>query len=97
MSTQLSGDSPQLKIANELRRGYEEKDLSVLVKHLHKDFRRFTYPKSIGQPERNKEEWLKHVAGVMDFATALEVGYTSYLLLSLLAKYVSRRRPLIPS
>ena len=69
----LPGDSPQIKLVNEWTRGVKELNLDILGKHLHKDFRRFVYPRSIGQAEQNKEEWLELLAVVKNFATTVEV------------------------
>lgn len=74
MSSLEDSDSPQLKLVNEWSRGFPEKNLDVIGKHLHKDFRRFTYPRSIGQPEQTKDEWLTHFAGVIKFSTGFKVG-----------------------
>ena len=51
--------------------------MDVLGKHLHKDFRRSVYPRSLGLPQQNNEEWLKEVGGVMGFATGFNVGQTA--------------------
>jgi hypothetical protein len=55
----LSLQSLQIKLVLEYVRGVTEKNLDTLEKCLHKNFRRTIYPKSIGEPTQNKEEFLK--------------------------------------
>lgn len=71
-----NSDSPQIKLFNEFNRGFKEKNLDLIAEHLHKDFRRCTYPRSLNKPEQNREEWLKHFSGIIAFATEFDVGYT---------------------
>ena len=68
-------DSPQIQLFNEFNRGFKERSVDLLGKPLHKDFRRCTYPRSLNQPEQNKEEWLKHFGGIIAFTTGFEVGH----------------------
>jgi len=81
MPFQLPSDvdisSPQIKLINEWNQGFEEMNLDILRKHLHKDFRRSSYPRSLGLPAQNNEEWLKEIGGVMEFATGYNVGHTA--------------------
>jgi len=51
-------------------------NVEIIGKYLHKDFRRTVYPRSIGQPEQNKEEWLKELSVGFAFATGFDVGHT---------------------
>ena len=73
MAALIPGDSPQIKLVNEWNQGFRELNLDIIKKYLHKDFRRFVYPRSIGQAEQNKEEWLEFLAVVKNFATGIEV------------------------
>jgi hypothetical protein len=68
--------SPQIKLINDWYDGLSEMNVEIIGKHLHKDYRRSIYPRSIGQPEQNKEEALKEASGVFGFATGLNVGHT---------------------
>jgi len=73
MADAVNSDSPQVKIMREWGRGFVERDLDLLEKHLHKDFRHFTYPQSLGISEETREEWLKHIAGVIGLWTDNQV------------------------
>ena len=79
MANQLPADvnlnSPQIQLINEWHEGFKELNVDILAKCLHKDFHRVVYPRSIGQPEQNKEEWIRDITGIMGFATGFEVGY----------------------
>lgn len=37
------------------------RNIEVVANCLHKDLRRVTYPRSLGVPDFNKEEWLQEV------------------------------------
>jgi len=50
--------------------------MEVFVSYLHKDFRRSVHPRSLGQPEQNREEALKEVSELLDFVTGVDVGHT---------------------
>ena len=80
MPIQLPADtdlnSPQIKLITEWNEGHLQRNVDILVKHAHKDFRRVIYPRSMGYPEQNKEEWLKEIRGIFGFATGLDVGHT---------------------
>jgi len=60
-----SSDSAQVKLVTEWGKGFQKKDLAILEKPLHKDFRHVTYPRSLGRPEQNKEEWLAQLAKII--------------------------------
>ena len=60
-----SSDSPQVNLIQEWGQGFHKRDLEILGKFLHKDFRYITYPRSLGKPEQTKEEWLAQFAGVL--------------------------------
>ena len=48
----------------------------MAVKPLHKDFRRVVYPRSMGHPEQNKDEWRKELTGTFGLATGFDVGHS---------------------
>jgi len=64
--------------------------LDILAKPLHKDFRRYTYPQSIGQAVQTKEEWLERFAGLLKFSTDFEVSYSGCHIGRLLTKPLSQ-------
>ena len=70
-----SSDSPQVKLMYELDSGFVKRDLDIIAKQLHKDYRHITHPRSLGMPEQTREEWLKHFAWVMSLWTENEVSY----------------------
>jgi hypothetical protein len=80
MPTQLPAgtnlSSPQIKLVNDWNDGFTEMNVEIIGKHLHKDFRRLVYPRSIGQPEQNKEEWLKELSVGFGFGIGFDVGHT---------------------
>lgn len=88
MATQLPAganlDSPQIKLWIEYDRAFKPMNADSLRKCLHKDFRHVPLPRSIGEPERNKEEWVEAMAGFFNSITVFEVGSTqgSFLLVS---------------
>jgi hypothetical protein len=80
MTDPESSDSPQAKLLRECARGFETRDLNLIAKPLHKDFRYVPYPKSLGKPEQTKEEWLEQYAGIIGlWPTDPEVGYIKHL------------------
>lgn len=44
---------------------------------LHKDFRRYTLPRSLGRPAQTKDDWLKESKGVLGVSIDFDVGHTS--------------------
>ena len=76
MSSEAS-DSPQVKLMLEWDRGFQKRDLGLIAKSLHKDYRYTTYPRSIGRPEQTREEWLEHIASVLSLWTDHNVSYIS--------------------
>ena len=52
----------------------ENRDLDGVAKLMHKDFRLTTYPKSLGQPEQTREQWLERFAGVFSTLTENKVS-----------------------
>ena len=69
-------DSPQFKVFAELEQAISPLNLDTLRKCLHKDFRHVLSPRSIGEPERNGEEWVEHMAGLFGSVTMVDVGNT---------------------
>ncbi|KAF9780782.1 hypothetical protein BJ322DRAFT_1081658 [Thelephora terrestris] len=61
--------SPQVKLMFEWGRGFETRDITILEKHLHKDFRHVTYPRSLALPEQTKEGWIAQMKGVISLWT----------------------------
>ena len=83
-------DSSPFKLFAELERACRPLNVDSLRKCLHKDFRHVYLPRSIGEPERNKEEWVKHVADLLNSITVDDVGnihcHSSLLSLNLLSR-----------
>ena len=77
MSNPESSESPQVKLMHEWGSGFRKRDLNLIVKALHKDYRHIIYPRSLGMPEQTREEWFEHFAGVIALWTDLEVTYIS--------------------
>ena len=73
MANQESSNSPQVNLIQEWGQGFHQRDLSLLEKALHKDFHYITYPRSLGRPDRTKEEWLEQFGGVLKLWTAAPV------------------------
>ena len=72
-----SYSSPQIKLIHEFDRGFLEKDVKIIGKPLHKDFRHIVYPRSLGVPAETKEEWLKKMEGIFNSPAKFnEVSYT---------------------
>ena len=69
MSSSQTTDSPQVKLIHELVRAFETQDLNFLEKHMHDDLRRVNYPRSLGQPEQTKKDWLQGLRDNMSFWT----------------------------
>ena len=67
-------DSPQVKFVRSYIQGYEKRDLGHLERHLHKDARRVTYPRSLSLPEESREEWLRRLTELVGLWTDSEVS-----------------------
>ena len=72
-----NSDSPQVKLMLEWDRGFQERDLDLIAKSLHKDYRHTTHPRSLGRPEQTREQWLDHIASVLSLWTSHEVSVIS--------------------
>ena len=70
MADPASSDSPQVKLILECSRGIRTKDLALISKTLHEDFRNTPYPRSLGHPEQTKEEFLERWAEIIGLWTA---------------------------
>jgi hypothetical protein len=79
MPTQLPAgtnlSSPQIKLIIDWFEGVTEKNVEIIGKHLHKDFRRTIYPQYLGLPEQSKEEILIEASAIMGIATGLDVSH----------------------
>jgi len=71
-------DSAQVKFIYEWGQGFEKRDLDLIAKHLHKDYRHTHYPRSLGQPEQNKEQWLAQFKSILGLMTESEVSYIKH-------------------
>ena len=60
MSSLETNGSPQLELTREFILGIETGDMNKAGETMHKDYRRFTYPRSVGKPAQTKEEYLQH-------------------------------------
>ena len=69
-----NSDSPQVKLMREWDQGFEKRDLALIAKSLHKDYRHTYYPRSLGKPELTREQWLGYIAGVISLWTDREVS-----------------------
>jgi len=74
MSDPDSSGSPQVKLMHEWGQGFKKRDLDVIAKALHKDYRHTTYPRSLDRPEQTREQWLEQFAGIIGLWTDLEVS-----------------------
>ena len=75
MSVPGENDSAQIQLIRSWGEAWATKDLESIAKHLHKDYRHTTYPRSLGRPENTKEESLKEIAGILKLWTDREVSY----------------------
>jgi len=73
-----TSNSPQVKLMLEWDQGFQKRDLALIAKSLHKDYRHSTYPRSIGRPEQTREEWLDHIASVLSLWTDHKVSEICY-------------------
>lgn len=70
-------NSPQIKLVAELDRAYKDKNIDFLSKRLHKDFRYIVYPRSLGRPVVNREEFIGNLAAV----PGTPIGFSEVMLL----------------
>lgn len=77
MSSSQTVDSPQVKLALLCVEAFGKRDMNLVAKHFHKDVRRIIYPRSLGMPECNGEEWLQQVGKY--FSLFDKEGEVSYI------------------
>jgi hypothetical protein len=58
MSSQLTTESPQVKVVRTFIEGFRKRDVDLIASQLHKDLRRIYHPRSLGMPEQNREEYV---------------------------------------
>jgi hypothetical protein len=76
MADPESSNSPYAKLLLECSQGFQARDLDVIAKYIHKDFRSVTYPRSLGKKEESKEEFLERWTGIIGLWTGdLDVSY----------------------
>lgn len=66
--------SPQLELVRSFLLGFEKRDVNLIEKPLHKDYRRITHPRSAGRPEQTKEEYVQHTRELISLWTEMEVS-----------------------
>ena len=77
MCDSQSSESPQVKVMLEWGKGFEARDVKILEKYLHDDFRAISYPRSLELPEQNKEQWLQRMTMIIGLWTeGCKVSYT---------------------
>lgn len=69
-----SSENTQLSVVRKWNEGFEKKDINLLVDPLHKDFTCVQYPRSLGMPDQNKDEWHKHMAAVLSSWDEMKVS-----------------------
>lgn len=73
--------SQKVELILKLVRAFEMKNMDFLETHVHKDYRRITYPRSLGKAEQTGEEWLQDSAEIMNLWTGDgKASYTSSYL-----------------
>lgn len=68
--------SPQIKLIGEFDQAMIERNLNLLAKYLHKDYRHVIRPQSLGKPPVNRDEWLATMAEV--FSSPIQFEKASY-------------------
>ena len=69
-----NSESPQVKLINEWGQAFAKRDIDLIANLLHKDYRHISYPRSLGRPEETREEWLQHIARIINLWTEDEVN-----------------------
>ena len=63
-------ESSQVKfILGEWRQAFEKRDIDLIAKHLHKDYRHTSYPRSLGEPDQTREQWLEQFGEFLGLLT----------------------------
>jgi hypothetical protein len=65
MANSENSDSPQIKLFHECSRAFLTRDPVLLAKTTHKDYRYVTHPRSLGHPEKTREEYIEQWREVM--------------------------------
>lgn len=76
MSSSESTDSPQVHLVRSAMEATRKRDAGYLAEHMHRDLRRIIYPRYLGKPEQNREEWFQHATEVMSICTEVEESRT---------------------
>ena len=75
MADSENSDSPQIRLFHESGRALLTRDPILLAKTMHKDYRCVSYPRSLGKPEKTREEFFEHWGGIVSlWATVTEVN-----------------------
>ena len=69
-------DSPQIKLISELDRAMLERNVSLVAKLLHRDYRHITLPQSLGKPPVNRDEWLATITEIL--SSPIQIEKASY-------------------
>lgn len=64
-----TSNSPQIKLLHSICEGIHTRNIELVAKTLHKDLLRTTYPRSLGVPEYDKEEWLQKLRELFEIWT----------------------------
>ena len=91
MSNPEIPDSPQVKFIHEWAQAIDNKNLDLVAKSMHKDYRHILYPRSLGKPDQTKQEWLERLTEVVGLWTENKVNYIGcYWILSTMTKPLSQ-------
>lgn len=72
-----SSVAPEVQLVLEWGKGFQTGDLDLLARCLHEDYRHVTYPRSLGQGERTKDDFVKYLSGFVPAWTESVVSYFS--------------------
>ena len=74
MSIPANSGSAQVKLVLAWGEGFVKKDMDIITKSLHKDFRYTPYPRSLGLPEQTREEWIAQFTQIISLWTEVNVS-----------------------
>ena len=77
MSSPESFDSPQVKLIREWGQAFTKRDMGLVTRLLHKDYRCALYPRSLGVSEETREEWIARFSGIISLWTDVDVSCTT--------------------
>jgi hypothetical protein len=78
MSSRQTTDPSLDDILRQMPEAFAKKDVGLVAKHLHKDFHRAIYPRSLGKPNQTGEEWLREMAEMISYLDGdFKVSYAS--------------------